>query len=132
MVFAHEMNDPVLRLTKRLDEGTRKHQAKGLGSYVVLLCDSKEREEKLKALAKTEKIQHTTLALLADDGVSHSVGQGSNGVYRLQRKLGTEAEVTVVLASELRVRASYAYRMGDLKDKDIDQILADLPKILPK
>jgi hypothetical protein len=59
-------------------------------------------------------------------------GNAGSGLHRVQAKLGTEARVTVVLASELRVRASYAYRKGELQDNNIDEIFADLPKIFAK
>jgi hypothetical protein len=51
---------------------------------------------------------------------------------RFEAKFGAAAETTVILATGQRqVKASYAYRKGELKDKEIHQILADLPKILP-
>jgi hypothetical protein len=135
MVFAREIDAPVTRLLKKLDLATGDHQNETvptrLGSYLVLVCDAKDHEAKLKALAEKEKIQHTQLALLVvnDDRLG---GNAGSGLQRVQAKLGTEAQVTVVLASELRVRASYAFRKDELKDKDIDEILADLSKILPK
>jgi hypothetical protein len=135
MVFAREIDAPVTRLLKKLDRATGNHENDALqtrlGSYLVLVCDAKDREAELKALADKEQIRHTQLALLVinDDRLG---GNAGSGLHRVQAKLGTEARLTVVLASKLRVRASYAYRKGELKDKDIDQILADLPKILPK
>jgi hypothetical protein len=135
MVFAREIDARVTRLLKKLDQATGDHQndtlQTRLGSYLVLVCDAKDREAELKALAEKEQIRHTQLALLVinDDRLG---GNAGSGLHRVRAKLGTDAQLTVVLASELRVRASYAYRTGEFKDKDIDQILADLPKILPK
>jgi hypothetical protein len=135
MVFAREIDAAVTRLLKKLDQATGDHRndvlQTRLGSYLVLVCDTQEREAELKALAEKEQVRHTQLALLVinEDRLG---GNAGSGLYRMQVKLGTEAQLTVVLASELRVRASYAYRKGELKDKDIDQIIADLSKILPK
>jgi hypothetical protein len=135
MVFTRGIDAPVTRLLKKLDLATADQQNKTLqtrlGSYLVLVCDAKDREAELKALAEKEQIRHTQLALLVinDDRLG---GNAGSGLRRVQAKLGTEAQLTVVLARDLRVRASYAYRKGELKDKDIDQVLADLPKMLPK
>jgi hypothetical protein len=135
MVFAREIDAPVSRLLKKLDFATGNHQNETLqtrlGSYLVLVCDAKEREAELKSLEENEQIRHTQLALLVinDERLGGNTG---SGLHRVQAKLGTEAQLTVVLASELRVRASYAYRRGELKDKQIELILSDLAKILPK
>ena len=120
MVYTREITALVVRLIKQLDATTQNHQKERLGSYVVLLCEPLNREAELQALAKKEKIRHTTLAL----AVPHE---------RFQAKFGAEAETTVILATSKRqVKASYAYRKGELKDRDIEQIIADVPKILPK
>jgi len=120
MVYAREINAPVVQLIKKLDEATRTHQKERLGSYLVLLCEPLDREKELKALAEKEKIQRIHLAMAAPHP-------------RFQAKFGTEAETTVILAtSQRQVQASYAYRKGELKEKNIEKILADLPKILPK
>jgi hypothetical protein len=51
---------------------------------------------------------------------------------KFQDKFGVTAETTVILATGLRqVKASYAYRKGEMTNKDVDRILADLGKILP-
>jgi hypothetical protein len=124
MVYTREINAPVIRLIKKLDEATRNHQRERLGSYVVLVCDRQDREKELKALAEKEKIRHTVLSLVVLDEA---------GVKRYQAKFGAEAETTVVLAtSQRQVKACFAYRKDELTDKDIARSLGDLPKILPK
>jgi hypothetical protein len=69
------------------------------------------------------------LAVLA---LSETSYETSTAAKRLRAKLGAEAAVLVVLAKDLRVRSSYAYRAGELNDKAIEQILGDLAKILAK
>ena len=134
MVYAQEISAPLTRFIKKVDEATGAHQKESLGSYVVLICDTQDREADLKALAETEKIQHTLLAMVVINESELNKGPEwrTRGLKRLQAKFGGEAEITLVLASEQRVRASFAFRKGELKDNDIDRILADLPKILPK
>jgi len=136
-VFCRDMDAAVIRLIKKIDEATAKSSTRllppyeqRLGSYVVLICDSKAREKELKALAEKEKIQHTILALGAKNE-----GLPSNEAYWRNFDAGLgEAEITVLLAGppRARIKVSYAYRKGELTDKAIEQILADLPKILPK
>jgi hypothetical protein len=46
--------------------------------------------------------------------------------------LSCSATARTVKARDLRVKASYAYRKGELKEKDSAQILGDLVKIIPK
>ena len=45
-------------------------------------------------------------------------------------KVAKDADVTVVLYTDHTVKANYAFKKGDLNDKAIDKILADIPKIL--
>jgi hypothetical protein len=115
-----QINAPIIRLLKKLDEATTTHKMERLGSYAVLLCDPLDREKELSALAEKEKIPRIHLAM----AVPHQ---------RFQAKFGVEAETTVILATEKRqVKASYAYRKGEMKDEDIDRILAELARILPR
>jgi hypothetical protein len=124
MVYTREIDAPVIRLIKKLDEAMGDLQRERLGSYVVLVCDRQDREKELKTLAEKEKIRHTLLALVVLDKA---------GLKRYQAKFGAEAQTTVIVAtSQRQVKASYAYRKDELTDKDIAQILEDLPKILPK
>src|SRR5262245_41298418 len=119
MVFASKINAPVTRLIKRLDTVTGSHVdaplPARLGSYLVLLSESDRREADLNALAEKEKIQHTLLSLLYDPGRLSL--PDDEGLKRVLAKVGPEAEVTVVLASDLKVKASFAYREGELSDK---------------
>src|SRR5947209_7737865 len=54
MVYTRQINPAVVRLIKKLDEGTESRRKERLGSYVVLICDSQDREKELKALAEKE------------------------------------------------------------------------------
>jgi hypothetical protein len=124
MVYAHQINAPLIRLIKKLDSATAIHKKERLGSYLVLVCESRDREKELKALAEKEKIQHTLLALVVMDAAR---------LKRFHARFGAQAETTVILAtSQRQVKASYAFRKGELADKDMERILADLPKLLPK
>jgi len=130
MVYLREINAPIIRFIKQLDDATGEHEKQRLGSYVVLVGKEEPRQDDLKALAEKENIKHTVLAVLALD---ETYPRGtSTGAQRYRAKLGNDAAVMVVLASDLRVRASYAYRTGELNEAAAKQILADLPKVLSK
>ena len=45
--------------------------------------------------------------------------------------VATGAEVTVVMYAQHKVKASHAYKYGQLTEKGIEAITNDLPKILP-
>jgi hypothetical protein len=40
--------------------------------------------------------------------------------------------VTVVLYKARKVVANYAFKKGQMTDKDVEKVLADLPRILPE
>ena len=42
-----------------------------------------------------------------------------------------DADVTVVLYTDHKVRANYAFRKGELSEKDMDAITGEVSKILP-
>jgi hypothetical protein len=125
MVFVRELSPAVVCLVKGLEEAIRDRPDVGLAAYVVLLCDDEGRRRDLAALAEREGLKHVVLALVVLDG-------DSNGVPRLRAKIGPEAAVTVVLASDLRVRASHAFRQGGLQEGGIAQALGDFARLVPK
>jgi hypothetical protein len=124
MVYTRNLSEPVVRLVKKLDAATKNHKQDRLGSYVVLICDSYDRAKDLAALADKEHIRHTVLSLVVVNK-AHP--------HKVYQEKFAAAETSVFLATRDRqVKASYAYRKDELKDEDIEGILADLPKILPK
>ena len=119
IIFARHVTPELTRLIKRIDEATDKNKERSMGSFVVLLSDSDNLEKELKELAKQEKIQHCILTIDNPEGP-----QG----YRIAQ----EADVTVILYTKLTVKANHAFTKGDLNDKAVAAIVADLAKILPE
>src|SRR5947209_1413777 len=119
MVFAREVSDPLTSLVKKIDAATAKNNDNKMGSFVVFCNDDEALEKNLKALAEKEKLEHIVLTIDNPQGPS-------------KYKIAKEADVTVVLYTKGEVKANYAFRKGELKDKDIDQIVADISKILPE
>lgn len=117
MIFAREASEPVVALIKKIDAATAKNQDKKMGSFVVFLSDNEELPKQLKEVAAKEKIKKTVLS------VDNPAGPG-------EYKVAKDADITVVLYTDHKVKANYAFKKGELKAKDIDAIVGDLPKIL--
>ncbi len=119
MIFAREISDPLTSLVKKLDEATSKNRGSRMGSFVVFTSDDEGLEKNLKQLADKEKIKNTILTI---DNPAGPKGY----------KVAKDADVTVVLYVKKMAKVNYAFKKGELKDKDIDKIVADLSKILPE
>ena len=118
MIFAREISDSLTSLVKKLDAATAKNSSCNMGSFVVFCNDDEGLEKTLKALADKEKITKTVLTI--------ENPSGPRGY-----KIAKDADVTVVLYAQHKVKANYAFRKGELKESDVDKIVADVSKILP-
>lgn len=120
MIFAREISDRLTSLVKKIDAATEKNSDCRMGSFVVFLNDDEGLEKQLKTLADKEKLKHIVLTIETD----------SSGPPKY--KVAKEADVTVLLYTKSKVQANYAFKKGELKDKDIEKIVNDLSKILPE
>jgi hypothetical protein len=115
-VFARKTSEPLASLVKQIDSKIGENRA--LKSFVVLT--PKKGESPASALEK----------LAQDAGVKHvplTIGESPDGPpdYEVSR----DADVTVLMWKRHHVRFNHAFK-GDLTDKDIAAIVADLPKLL--
>jgi hypothetical protein len=120
MIFARELSDPLASLVKKIDAATEKNSGCKMGSFVVFLAPEEGFDQKLKDLAEKEHLKKISLATL-------STPDGPQG-YNIDK----EADVTVVLYTKNKCKANYAFKKGELKDKDVDKIVADIKKITPE
>jgi len=118
MIFARNVSSPLTKLIKKIDGCTAKNSACEMGSFVVFLSDSEDLEKSLKSMAKKEKIKKTVLS------IDNPAGPAKYNVSK-------EADITVVLYTDRTVKANYSFKAGEMKDKDIEAILASVKKILP-
>jgi hypothetical protein len=119
MIFAREISDPLTGLVKKIDAATAKSDKK-MGSFVVFLNDTEKFDKQLKELAKKEKLDHTVLSLVdKPDGPS-----GYN--------IAKDADVTVLLYVDKKVTVNHAFKKGELKDKDVETIVGEFAKMMPK
>jgi len=119
MIFAREISDSLTSLVKKLDEATGKNAEARMGSFVVFCSDDEKLEKALKELAEKEKLKHLVLTM-------------DNPAGPLDYKIAKQADVTVVFYTGYQVKANYSFKKGELTAKDVDKIMADLPKILPE
>jgi hypothetical protein len=117
MVFARDVSEPVTKLIKEIDAATAKNSDEKMGSFFVFLSDDESMEKKLQSIAKKEDLKKTVLTLDNKTGPDNY-------------KISKDAEVTVVLYKERKVIANYSFKKGQMKDKDVEKVIADLPKIL--
>ena len=117
MIFARQINPELTKLIKRIDQATGNNKERRMGSFVVFLGDSEKLEAEVKELATREKVQQCILAIDNPEGPKDF-------------DIGPDAEVTVVLYAKLTVKANHAFKKGELNDKAIDAILADLSRML--
>jgi hypothetical protein len=116
MVFAREVSPELTSLLKKLDSCCAKNTECKMGSFVVFCSDAEGLEGKLKKLAKDADLKKVVLSIDNPAGPS-------------EYKVAKAADVTVVLYRERKVKANFAFKKGELKDKDIDAIVAAVPKI---
>jgi hypothetical protein len=120
LLFARTVNGNLTRLLQRLETEVEKRKAQRLRVVVVFLSDDRRAMIRaIDALAGQAKLTGVNLAVDAPESVS---------AY----KLAKEADVTVLFCCGLprfgigKIAANYAYRKRELRDHDIDHIVADL------
>src|SRR5262249_28648919 len=119
MIFAREASKPLANLVKKVDAETVKNSKAKMGSFVVFLSDSEDMGKHLKSWADKEKVE--TCILSIDNPA------GPKGY-----KVAKDADVTVVLYTDHKVKANYAFGPGEMTDKDVEEIVSSIPKILPQ
>jgi hypothetical protein len=128
MIFAREVSDPLTSLVKKIDAATSKNSDCKMGSFVVFCNEDEGLAKQLKDLADKEKLEKIALTIGDKSGP-----EGYN--------IAKDADITVVLYhgdatmggyAKGAVKANYSFKKGEMKDKDIDKIVADLAKILPE
>lgn len=117
MIFAREVSDSLTSLVKKIDAATANNSKCKMGSFVVFCSDEDDLKDKLKSLAEKEDLKKTILTIDKPDGPP---------AY----KVAKDADVTVILYNERKVEANHTFKKGELNDKAIEAIMADVPKIL--
>lgn len=121
MVFARNPEcEATQKLIKKLEEVTAANSKAEMGSFVVFLSDDNATTEKAaKKVADDSKLKNVVLS------VDNAAGPKGYNVAK-------EADVTVVLYTERKVKANYSFEKGKMTDKDIEAVAKDVSKILPE
>jgi hypothetical protein len=120
MIFAREISAPLTSLVKKIDAATSENSKAKMGSFVVFLGDEDALKKQVKELGDKESIKNCVLSTMSTP----------SGPEKYQ--VAKDAAVTVVLYNKRKVEANYTFEAGKLSDKDVEKILGDLSKILPK
>jgi hypothetical protein len=121
MLFARDIQGPLSSLLKQFDAAVGKNKESDMRSFAVFLSeDSDEMEGKIKALVEKEKISENVPLTIVEDIAGPPAF-----------KIAKDAEVTVLLYTKGKVVSNFAFKSGEMQDKHVKAILAQLPKILP-
>ena len=88
-----------------------------MASFVIFLDKSDEMEKKVKGFGEKLGLKEIVLALDKTEGPK---GYG----------IAKEAQVTIMLYVDRKVKANFVYEKGKLTAADVEKILKELPKIL--
>jgi K+ transporter len=120
MLFARDVTGPLSSLLKQFDAAVAKHKEADLRSFAVFLTEDAEAiEAKLKTLAEKEKISESVPLTIVEDVAGPE-----------PYKINKDAEVTVILYNKGKVVSNFAYKAGQMKEKDVKTIAAAIPKLL--
>jgi predicted TIM-barrel fold metal-dependent hydrolase len=119
LVFARDITKPVTSLVEKLDAEVAKRKSAKLRAIVVILSDNDALEANLEEYAKKQGFKNVNLAMMEPTGPKH---------YQLAK----EADVTVLLYKRRKVEANHAFEKGELNDRGVEKILADVPKVAPE
>lgn len=115
-VFARKTSEHLASLVKQIDE--KIGQNTQLKSFVVLCGGEPDKTRgELAKFARDNGIKHIPLTMYGEAGGPPD--------YELSRN----ADVTVLMWNRQRVKINHAFK-GDLTDKDIGTVVADIPKLL--
>ncbi|NQV25974.1 MAG: hypothetical protein HQ518_16565 [Rhodopirellula sp.] len=118
-IFTREINDELAGLVKKLDDAVDKNKEKQLQSFVILLTNDPDADEKkLEALAKKHELKSVPLTMF--DGVT------GPETYKISK----DAETTVLLWKGLTVQSNHAYAKGKFNKDSTAAVMKDLDKII--
>jgi len=124
LIYAREIDTTLLKLLKKLDAIAQTGNEQKMISSCVLLTNEDENVERLQKLAQREKFEATLLATTPyEEGKRYFSANAGN--------LHKEAFVTVIVLQRLKVEASYAFRKGELKDANLEEIAKAASALLP-
>jgi hypothetical protein len=117
MIFAREASPELAKLCKEIESCCEKNKDAKMGSFVVVCSDEDGLETKLKKMAKDNDLKKVVLSI---DNPAGPEGY----------KVSKEADITVVLYVDRNVKANFTFKKGELKDKNIEEVIKAVPTIV--
>jgi len=119
LVVARMDSDALRSLLERVNGEVARHKMdkKKVHALLVMLSDDDDLEQKLKDFAEKHRIKHVSLSTDSAAGPS-------------EWRIADDADVTVILYNRQKVEANHAFAKGELNEKAIGTVIADLPKII--
>jgi hypothetical protein len=117
IVFARTLSEPLGKLTAAIDKALAEYRKNDLRGWVTILHDDQSKlDADVLAWAKKHAVKSAPVGVFEDTDGPPS--------YKLHR----DADITVLVCVKQKVIANHAFRAGELKDRQIEQILKDIPK----
>ena len=119
-VFARSGDDAQThKLIKALDAITVKNEKAEMFSFAVFMGDKAKLEPQLKDAAKKAELKKLVLAI-----------EDNEDPIPAKYNLSKDADVTVILYVDRVVKANYSFAKDKLTEKDIEQVVKDVKKIV--
>jgi hypothetical protein len=117
-IFARRADNAALKkLIATVEEAAAKNPKAELNAFVVFCSNNDKLEGELKEFAEKAKLRNVVLAIDEPAGPEK---------YNISR----EADVTVVLYKERVVKANHSFAKGKLTEKDVENVAADIAKMM--
>lgn len=117
-VFARKTSEPLASLVKQIDREIEGNPR--LRSFVVIHGNEPDKtRDALRKLAAEKGIKHVPLTMFGEPGGPPD--------YEISR----DADITVLMWDYHKVRFNHAFK-GELTEKDIGAVMADIPRFLKR
>jgi hypothetical protein len=121
IVFARTLSEPLGKLAAGLDRAVVEHKKADLRAWVTILHEDQSKlDDDVLKWAKKHAVKTTPVGVFEDTDGPPS--------YKLHK----DADVTVLLAVKQKVVVNFAFKAGEMKDKQVKEILDSLTKIAEK
>ncbi|SFI14122.1 hypothetical protein [Planctomicrobium piriforme] len=118
-IFARDVNGSVSSLIHEVDAVVGKNQNQDMKAFVVLLTDEPEAgEEALKKVASEARVANTPLTTFD--------GQAGPAPYKISK----DAEVTVMMWVDGKLKVNEAYKAGELTQEKIASLVGKTSQIV--
>jgi hypothetical protein len=118
IIFARTLSGALGKLGNKLENALREHKEAGLRAWVTILAaDQTSMDPKIVQWARQHAISNVPCGVFED-----TVGPPT---YLLARN----ADVTVMVAVKQKVTANFAFRVGELSDTKINEIMQAVGKV---